>query len=100
MSDQKRGYATQKRLLYILFGMLTVCGTVGLAWGVVPRFIARIIGASFTAGEALSIGVIGGADGPTAIYVGPSRWMGSIISAAALAVGIVGILVLSLRKRK
>ena len=52
MSDQKRGYAPQKRLLYILFGTLTVCGTVGLAWGVVPRFIARIIGASFTAGEA------------------------------------------------
>ena len=53
-----------------------------------------------TAGEAASIGIIGGADGPTAIFVTTPGWMHYITPCVLLAVGIWGFLRLSKCSRK
>ena len=50
------------------------------------------IRSQFVPNEAYSIGVIGGADGPTAIFVTTPVWMHYLLPAAALAVGIWGYL--------
>ena len=50
------------------------------------------IRSQFVPNEAYSIGVIGGADGPTAIFVTAPVWMHYLLPAAALAVGIWGYL--------
>ncbi len=53
--------------------------------------------------QAASIGIIGGADGPTAIYLGPEViWLllaGCILYAALFALAVLG-LVRSIRKRR
>ena len=98
--DQRKGHAFWKRLWYSVFGVLTVCGTVGLAGGVVSCIATCLAGASVTIGGSTTIGIIGGADGPTAVYVAASPWKGYIISAVALVTGVVGVLVLSRRHKK
>ena len=52
----------------------------------------------FTPGEAASIGIIGGADGPTAIFVTTPLWVSYILPAVLMIVGIWGFL--RLRKCK
>ena len=40
--------------------------------------------------ESYSVGVIGGADGPTAVFISSPVWFSYIIPAACLTVGILG----------
>ena len=42
--------------------------------------------------KALTIGIIGGADGPTAIFVTSPDWTKSVMAAILLAAGIFGFL--------
>ena len=49
---------------------------------------------------AVSIGVIGGADGPTAIFVTSPPWVHNLIPALMLIVGIWGFLRLSRCRQK
>lgn len=49
---------------------------------------------------AVSIGVIGGADGPTAIFVTTPPWMQNLLWVVLLAVGILGFLWLRRRDRE
>jgi Na+-transporting methylmalonyl-CoA/oxaloacetate decarboxylase beta subunit len=42
--------------------------------------------------EAYSVGIIGGADGPTAIFVTTPDWVHWLLPVAALGVGIWGYL--------
>lgn len=53
-----------------------------------------------TAGEAASVGIIGGADGQTAIFVSTSGWTGYLLPAALLAVGILGLVRMRRGKQK
>ena len=53
------------------------------------------IRSEFVPNEAYSIGIIGGADGPTAIFVTAPVWVSYLIPTAALIVGIWGYLHLS-----
>ena len=50
------------------------------------------IRSEFVPNEAYSIGIIGGADGPTAIFVTAPVWISYLIPTAALIVGIWGYL--------
>ena len=52
----------------------------------------------FTPGEAASIGIIGGADGPAAIFVTAPMWVSYILPVVLMIVGIWGFL--RLRKCK
>ena len=58
------------------------------------------IRSQFVPNEAYSIGVIGGADGPTAIFLTTPVWMHYLLPAAALAVGIWGYLRLRKCRKK
>ena len=42
--------------------------------------------------KALAIGIIGGADGPTAIFVTSPDWTKTVMAAILLAAGIFGFL--------
>ena len=55
---------------------------------------------SFVPNEAYSVGIIGGADGPTAIFVTAPVWVSYLIPTAALIVGIWGYLRLSRPSQK
>ena len=52
---------------------------------------------SISTAEAYSVGVIGGADGPTAIFVTEPVWVSYILPVLCLIVGILGFL--KLRKK-
>ena len=58
------------------------------------------IRSEFVPNEAYSIGIIGGADGPTAIFVTAPVWISYLIPTAALIVGIWGYLRLSRPSQK
>ena len=55
---------------------------------------------AFVPNEAYSVGIIGGADGPTAIFVTAPVWISYLIPTAALIVGIWGYLRLSRPSQK
>ena len=58
------------------------------------------IRSEFVPNEAYSVGIIGGADGPTAIFVTAPVWISYLIPTAALIVGIWGYLRLSRPSQK
>ena len=58
------------------------------------------IRSEFVPNEAYSVGIIGGADGPTAIFVTAPVWVSYLIPTAALIVGIWGYLRLSRPSQK
>lgn len=51
-----------------------------------------------TTSEAASIGIIGGADGPTAVFVATPGWTHWLVPALLLIIGIFGFIRLSRRK--
>lgn len=55
---------------------------------------------SISIGEAASTGIIGGADGPTAIFVTTPGWVSYVIPCLLVVVGVWGFLRLSKCKRK
>ena len=58
------------------------------------------IRSEFVPNEAYSVGIIGGADGPTAIFVAAPVWISYLIPTAALIVGIWGYLRLRRPRQK
>ena len=58
------------------------------------------IRSEFVPNEAYSVGIIGGADGPTAIFVTAPVWVSYLIPTAAMIVGIWGYLHLSRPSQK
>ena len=97
MDKKKAG----KWLLVCLFAACVLYGGLELLGGVIARLLFALIlylGSGATAGEAVSVGIIGGADGPTAIFVTTPGWMHYINPVLLLVIGIGGFL--WLRKRK
>lgn len=72
----------------VIAAVLTLAAFAGL-WTLAMRYFF---------GSAVSIGIIGGADGPTAIFISPesgSRWISIIV----IAVLVLIIMVMQRRKR-
>ena len=83
-----------------LFLGLAALGGVGMIPAVRAKLLLFCMGASVPQTRSASIGIIGGADGPTAIFV-TSRTDGSfLVPLVLLLVGILGFAVLFARKRK
>lgn len=77
-------------------GLKLLVTLVSILPGVLPQ-----AGVSLSPSKATSIGIIGGADGPTAIFVTTQEnpWVSVLVALVLLAVGILGYLLLShLRK--
>lgn len=78
--------------------VVAVLCAIGLIWkGIIGLFVYTL-----TRGESASIGIIGGADGPTAIFVATNpATIGSIIVPLILLIlGLAGFYILGHRKKK
>jgi len=79
--------------------VVAIIGVLSLLWQGVIMVLAYML----TRNEATSIGIIGGADGPTAIFVtttmAPIAYK-VIIPLILLVIGIIGFYLLGHRKRK
>lgn len=98
---EKKEKKGQKLLGKILFGALAAYGAAELlgslvAWAVMLYYKTSAL----NVGEAASIGIIGGADGPTAVFVTTPGWMHYITPVIFLMIGIWGLIRLRKRKEK
>lgn len=76
------------------FLAIGVYGALKLLGGLIPNLYFLLLRAqtTFSVSEACSVGVIGGADGPTAIFVTGPVWISYIIPVLCLVFGIWGFL--------
>ena len=79
--------------------VVAIIGALSLLW----QGVIMVLAYTLTRNEAASIGIIGGADGPTAIFVtttmAPIAYK-VIIPLILLVIGIIGFYLLGHRKRK
>ena len=101
LNEQMKEYTYRKSPWRFLFAAAAIYGAAELL-GSLVAWVAYLMIADpvLRAGEASTIGIIGGADGPTAIFVTTPDWMGYVLPLLALAVGICGFLYFSRRKQK
>ena len=87
-------------LLQVLCWACILWGGFRLASGIWVNVLYLVLrsGVTFSSRRAYSIGVIGGADGPTAVFLTAPVWTGYLIAAAVLAVGIGGLVYLRRKK--
>lgn len=84
-----------------VFAACAVYGAAELLGSLVAWLMYLFLSDPFlTAGEAASVGIIGGSDGPTAIFVTTPGWMSYVIPITLLIVGIWGYLRFSRCKQK
>ena len=78
---------------------LAIVSSLGLIW---QRFRGLLLAKLFLPKEAASIGIIGGADGPTAIFITSklSPSLSHILLYIGLVAGIVGFFVLRKRQQR
>ena len=100
LNEQMKEYTFRKSPWRFLFGAVALYGAARLLGGLISHIIAFFVGASMAVAESSTVGIIGGADGPTAVFVTASRWNGLLISLGALVVGTLGFLLLRRCKRK
>ena len=77
-------------------------GSVGL-WKLLKMLAVRVLylfwkNPYLTMGNAASVGIIGGADGPTAIFITTPDWASWIVPVILLGIGISGFLYIKKRK--
>lgn len=91
----------KKSPLRFLFGALAVYGVAELLGSLLAWILYTVMAdPAFSVGEAASVGIIGGADGPTAVLVATPGWTGYVPPVLALAVGIWGFLHFGRKKGK
>ena len=94
INEQMKEYAYRKSPWRFLFAACAAYGAaelIPMIFGCLSYWILRAW-AMLTPNEAVSVGIIGGADGPTAIFLTTPVWMHYLLPAAALVVGILGYL--------
>ena len=80
-----------RRLWRWAFGTVICAAAIALLFELVP-FIVAIVSANVSLGSSGSIGIIGGADGPTAILVTSTlvSWPAMLVTALFLVAAIIG----------
>lgn len=101
LNEQMKEYTYRKSLWRFVFLGAAVIGGLSLLGGIVSMILVYMM----TGSEAASLGIIGGADGPTAIFVttavdGPTIETKLFLSVCLLAAGVFGFYKLSRMKRK
>ena len=86
----KRNRKSPWRFAFLAAAFLGALELLGSAAAWILCYIATATG--FSIGEAASIGIIGGADGPTAIFVTGPGWTSLLMPLILLIVGIAGYL--------
>ena len=94
LNEQMREFAYRKSPWRFAFLAAAIYGAWAILQGLWVRLLVWWMGfsANFTTAESHSVGIIGGADGPTAIFVTSPVWMHYLPYALALIVGITGYL--------
>ena len=84
-----------------LFWGCIAYGALKLLGGLLAYVLAwiGIAGTVFSSSHAATVGIIGGADGPTAIFITAPPWTAYVLPVLALLAGIGGLIWLR-RKRK
>ena len=98
LNEQMKDYAYRKSPWRFLFLGIAAIGGVRLLYDGFVSLIGYFMLAQ--SGGAAAIGIIGGADGPTAIFVTTPAWTRPAWMAALLIVGVVGYLLLRHCKAK
>ena len=98
LNEQMKDYAYRKSPWRFLFLGIAAIGGVRLLYDGFVSLIGCFI--LHQNGGAATIGIIGGADGPTAIFVTTPAWTRPAGMAALLIVGVVGYLLLRHCKAK
>ena len=98
LNEQMKDYTYRKSPWRFVFLACAVYGGVKLLSGLWINLVYWFcvlfmdIRSQFVPNEVYSVGIIGGADGPTAIFLTTPVWMHYLLPAAVLAVGILGYL--------
>ena len=90
MANDKKG--SRKNLWFFLFLTLAAYGALKLLGGICVNILYLFMPVQTTipTSEAYSVGIIGGADGPTAVFVTAPIWTSYIVPVVCLIVGILG----------
>lgn len=90
----------KKKIWRLLCLVLIVWGAVKIFPGIFANimFLWFNLKANFSPNDAYSVGIIGGSDGPTAIFLTAPAWVHYLIPVLAIVVGVLGYL--KLRKQK
>lgn len=99
LNEQMKEYAYRKSPWRFVF--LALAGVSG-GWLVLNRLLARLIGVINYPAENASVGIIGGADGPTAVFVTTKSGFDwdNFLMLLLLLIGVTGFLCLRRCKRK
>lgn len=102
LNEQMKEFTYRKSPWRYLFGVCALYGGVQLLRGVWYNLvlIGMQIWVKLSEPRAATIGIIGGADGPTSIFVTTPAWTHYLGAILLLAVGILGFLRLSRCKKK
>lgn len=106
INEQMKEYAYRKSPWRFLFAACAVYGSMEVLPGLYVNLVYLAataymrVRSIFTPQEAYSVGIIGGADGPTAIFVTAPAWAHYVIPTAMLIVGILGYLRLGKCRQK
>ena len=103
LNRQMKEFTYRKSPWRYLFAVCAAYGAAELLGSLLSALIAQILRWNVLAvnmGASASIGIIGGADGPTAVFVTTPGWMHYINPCLFLIIGIWGFLKFSRCKRK
>ena len=102
LNEQMKEYAYRKSPWRFLFAAFGIYGALHFLSGLLGRILFWIwkLEAMVRPDPSVSVGIIGGADGPTAVFVTVPQWTSYILPTVALIVGITGFVLLSRCKRK
>lgn len=102
LNEQMKEYTYRKSPWRFAFLAMAVYGAAEVLAGLCANLLYWMlrIQAMLTPNEAVSIGVIGGADGPTAMFVTTPTWMHYITPVILLIIGCWGFLRLRRCRRK
>ncbi|MDO5152855.1 MAG: hypothetical protein Q4D50_05795 [Eubacteriales bacterium] len=100
LNEQMKEFAYRKSPWRFLFLGLAVVAAAQILYDGIIALVGRYILYRASADLSAAIGIIGGADGPTAFFVTTPSWMVSVVTAALLIVGIAGYLLLRHCKAK
>lgn len=101
LNEQMREYTYRKSPWRFLFAAAAIYGAAELLGSLIAWIAYLVISDPVLhASEAASIGIIGGADGPTAIFVTTPGWTGYAVAVLLLIAGVLGYLRLCRCSRK
>lgn len=103
LNEQMQDYTYRKSPLRFAFAAIAIAAACKLLWPMVVGLFVWLYTGYLTLtsdGFTSSVCIIGGADGPTAIFLTTPSWVEPTLALAVLVIGLVGWYALSHLKKK